>query len=97
MHTARRVGEVTYDTFKINLLAESAPIVGPAASGQMANSCAEKYTKKIIADYKLVDSLKQESIRLKWAKRFGKNFVASKTGHRPPPGSWKPPKGFRAI
>ena len=34
---------------------------------------------------------------MKWIKRFGEDFVASKTGHRPPPGSpgsWKPPEGF---
>jgi len=89
-HTVKRLGEVVYDTGKINLMAESAPIAGPAISGQMANSCAEKYTRKIVSDYKLVNSLKQECIRLKWAKRFGEDFVASKTGHRPPPG----PEGF---
>jgi len=93
-HTVKRLGEVAYDTGKINLMAESALIVGPAISGQMANSCAENYTQTIVSDYKLVDSLKQECIRLKWTKRFGEDFVASKPGHRPPPGSWKPPKGF---
>ena len=75
-------------------MTESAPIAGPAISGQMANSCAEKYTKKIVSDYKLVDSLKQKCISSKWTKRFGKDFVASETGHRPPPGGWKPPEGL---
>jgi hypothetical protein len=59
----------------------------------MANSCAEKYTQKIVSDYKLVDSIKQECIRLKWAKRFEPKFVEARTGHRPPPGDWKPPSG----
>lgn len=77
-------------------MAESKPIIGPAMSGQMANanSCAEEYSGKIVTDYKLVDSVKQEYIRLKWTKRFGKDFVESTTGHRPPPGSWKPHEGF---
>ena len=79
-------------------MAESAPLAGPAISGQMANACAEKYTQRMVTDYKLVDSIKQECIRLKWAKRFGKDFVTSKTGHRPPPsGSWKPPGGFPKV
>jgi hypothetical protein len=93
-YAVRRLGEVAYDTGKINLVAESTPILGPVISGQMANSCAEKYTNKIVADYKLVDSLKQECIRLKWTKRFGKDFIQSKTGHRPTPGGWKPSEGF---
>jgi len=93
-HTVKRLGEVAYDTGKINLMAESTPIAGPAISGQMANSCAEKYTKKIVSDYELVNSLKQECIRLKWTKRFGEDFVAAKTGHRPPPGGWNPLGGF---
>lgn len=82
-HTVKRLGEVAYDTGKINLMAESAPIVGPAVSGQMANSCAEKYTKKIVSDYKLVDSIKKKCIERNWAKRFGSKFVSGKTAHRP--------------
>ena len=93
-HTVKRLGEVAYDTGKINLMAESAPIVGPAYAGQMANSCAKKYTTKIISDYKLVDSIKQKSIRLELTKRFGKKFVRAQSDFRPPPANWKPPEGF---
>ena len=50
-HTVRRLGEVAYDTAKINLMAEGVPIPGPAVSGQMANSCADKYTKKVVSEY----------------------------------------------
>jgi hypothetical protein len=45
-HAVKRFGEVAYDTGKVNLVAESAPIAGPAISGQMANSCADKVYKK---------------------------------------------------
>jgi hypothetical protein len=39
-------------------MAESHNLAGLYISGQMANSCAEEYTRRIVSDYKLVDSLK---------------------------------------
>lgn len=90
-HTVKRLGEVAYDTAKINLMAESVPIAGPAVSGQMANSCASKYSRRMISDYKLVDSIKKKCIERNWAKRYGSKFVSGKTAHRPgsAPGVWR--------
>jgi hypothetical protein len=82
-HGARRAMEVALDTTKINMIAESVPVVGPALAGQHANTCAQKYTNNIINDYKLVDSVKQKALQSRWSKRFGKDFVRSVTAPRP--------------
>ena len=84
-HAVRRGAEVFVDTTKVNLMCESVPIAGPALAGQHASECAQKYTDKIIIDYKLVDSVKQKALRSKWTKKFGDDFVQSVTSHRPVP------------
>ena len=82
-HGARRAMEVALDTTKINMMAESVPVVGPALAGQHANACAKKYSTNIVTDYKLVDSVKRKALQSKWSKRFGKDFVRSVTTPRP--------------
>lgn len=57
-HIAKRAAEVFVDTVKVNLMAESIPLAGPAIAGQHASDCTAKYTKQIVTDFKLVDCLK---------------------------------------
>ena len=84
-HGVRRGAEVFVDTTKINLMCESIPLAGPALGGHHASECAQKYTGKMITDYRLVDSVKQKALRSKWTKKFGDDFVQGVTSHRPVP------------
>ena len=84
-HAFKRGAEVAVDTVKINLMAESVPLAGPALAGQHASDCAKKYTEQMVTDYKLVDSVKQKALKSKWLKTYGDNFVQSVTTHRAAP------------
>lgn len=87
-HIIRRIGEVGLDTLKINLVAESQATMGPAISGQMANEVAEKYTKQMITDYKLVDSVKQAALKQRNLRRYANgNFKATRWRGAPGSGS----------
>ena len=82
-HTFKRACEVAVDTVKINTIAESKPLIGPALSGRSANGCAEKYSRKMVTDYNLVDSLKQKALQRKLIKMFGKDYKVHRTNGRP--------------
>jgi len=80
------------DTIKINLAAESRPLIGPAVAGQMANEAAEKYSHKIVNDINLLDDLKRQSELCGMKRMFGQNFVEGRTVHRAaPPGGFTTP------
>ena len=84
-HTVRRVAEVIIDTAKINVAAESIDFIGFSISGQMANAAVEKYTKKMVIDYKIVDSIKQKCIERNLKRRFGSKLLKGQTKHWPGP------------
>ena len=85
-HILRRAGEVSMDTVRVNLMAESMPVVGPAMAGQYANEAAQKYAEKVVTDYKLVDSVKQKALKQRWLRRYGKAGKFKATAWRGAPG-----------
>jgi hypothetical protein len=63
--------------------------VGPALAGKEANTCAKKYTRKMVRDYKLVDSVKKKAFKTKWMKE-GK-FTAKTSQWKGSPNTWSGP------